>query len=106
MTTAMTTLGELIHLQRGYDLTETQRRPGSVPIVGSAGVHGYHDMARAKGPGVTLGRRGASFGKVTFVPEVFWPHNTTIFVTDFTDAEPFVTSYALHTLDSSCLKSV
>src|SRR5258708_37056474 len=73
MTTAMTTLGELIHLQRGYDLTETQRRPGSVPIVGSAGVHGYHDTARAKGPGVTLGRRGASFGKVTFVREDFWP---------------------------------
>ncbi|HKB89447.1 MAG TPA: restriction endonuclease subunit S [Opitutaceae bacterium] len=105
MTTAMTTLGELIHLQRGYDLTETQRRPGSVPIVGSAGVHGYHDTARAKGPGVTLGRRGASFGKVTFVREDFWPHNTTIFVTDFKGNEPLFISYLLQSLDFSSLNS-
>jgi hypothetical protein len=45
----MTRLGELISLQRGYDLTETQRRPGTVPIVGSAGVHGYHENANAEG---------------------------------------------------------
>jgi type I restriction enzyme S subunit len=41
-----TTIGSLISLQRGYDLTESQRRPGKIPIVGSAGVHGYHDKAR------------------------------------------------------------
>ena len=101
----MTTLGELIKLQRGYDLTETQRRPGSVPIVGSAGVHGYHDTARAKGPGVTLGRSGASFGKTTFIREDFWPHNTTIFVTDFKGNEPLFISYLLQSLDFSSLNS-
>jgi type I restriction enzyme S subunit len=101
----MTTLGELISLQRGYDLTETQRRPGSVPIVGSAGVHGYHDTAKAKGPGVTLGRSGASFGKVTFIREDFWPHNTTIFVTDFKGNEPLFISYLLKSLDFSSLNS-
>ena len=46
-----TTLGELVALQRGHDLTETQRRPGNVPVVGSAGIHGFHDTAKAKGPG-------------------------------------------------------
>ena len=101
----MTTLGELISLQRGYDLTETQRRPGSVPIVGSAGVHGYHDTAKAKGPGVTLGRSGASFGKVTFIREDFWPHNTTIFVTDFKSNEPLFIRYLLESLDFSSLNS-
>jgi type I restriction enzyme S subunit len=101
----MTTLGELINLQRGYDLTESQRRPGSVPIVGSAGVHGYHDTARVKGPGVTLGRSGASFGKTTFIREDFWPHNTTIFVTDFKGNDPLFISYLLQSLDFSSLNS-
>jgi len=101
----MTTLGELISLQRGYDLTEPQRRPGTVPIVGSAGVHGYHDTAKAQGPGVTLGRSGASFGKVTFIREDFWPHNTTIFVTDFKGNEPLFVRYLLESLDFSSLNS-
>lgn len=101
----MTTLGELISLQRGYDLTEPQRRPGSVPIVGSAGVHGYHDTAKAKGPGVTLGRSGASFGRVTFIRDEFWPHNTTIFVTDFKGNEPLFIRYLLESLDFSSLNS-
>jgi type I restriction enzyme S subunit len=101
----MTTLGELISLQRGYDLTETQRRLGSVPIVGSAGVHGYHDTARARGPGVALGRSGASFGKTTFIREDFWPHNTTIFVTDFKGNDPLFISYLLKSLDFSSLNS-
>jgi len=101
----MTTLGELISLQRGYDLTETHRRSGLVPIVGSAGVHGYHDTAKAKGPGVTLGRSGASFGKVTFIREDFWPHNTTIFVTDFKGNEPLFIRYLLESLDFSSLNS-
>lgn len=100
-----TTLGELIGLQRGYDLTETQRRSGTVPIVGSAGVHGYHDTARARGPGVTLGRSGASFGKVTFIREDFWPHNTTIFVTDFKGNDPLFIRYLLESLDFSSLNS-
>lgn len=101
----ITTLGNLISLQRGYDLTEGQRRPGSVPIVGSAGIHGYHDIARAKGPGITLGRSGASFGKVSFVAEDYWPHNTTIFVTDFKGNEPLFIRYLLESLDFSSLNS-
>jgi type I restriction enzyme S subunit len=101
----MTTLGEIVSLQRGYDLTETQRHPGMVPVVGSAGVHGYHDMAKAKGPGVTLGRSGASFGKVTYVREDFWPHNTTLFVTDFRGNEPLFIRYLLESLNFSSLNS-
>src|ERR1051325_4045479 len=36
----MTTLGELFSLQRGYDLTEPQRRIGPLRVVGSA----YDDL--------------------------------------------------------------
>ena len=55
-------LGDFISLQRGHDLTWRERRKGDVPVMGSAGENGYHDVAIAKGPGVVLGRSGASFG--------------------------------------------
>ena len=77
------TLGDFITLQRGHDLTETQRRVGAVPVMGSAGQNGFHDTAIAKGPGVVIGRSGASFGKVHYSPVDFWPHNTALYVTDF-----------------------
>jgi type I restriction enzyme S subunit len=82
------TLGELVELQRGYDLPETRRRPGTVPVCGSAGINGYHDTAKAPGPGVTVGRSGASIGVVTFVNEPYWPHNTVLFVKDFKGNDP------------------
>lgn len=101
----VTTLGELISLQRGYDLPETQRLPGSVPVVGSAGITGYHDTAKAKGPGVTVGRSGASFGKVTFIREDYWPHNAALFVTDFKGNDPQFIRYLLENIDFSSLNS-
>jgi len=101
----MTTLGELISLQRGYDLPESVRRPGAVPVVGSAGITGYHDTAKVKGPGVTLGRSGASFGKVFFVREDYWPHNAALFVTDFKGNDPLFVRYLLESLDFSSLNS-
>jgi type I restriction enzyme S subunit len=73
--------------------------------VGSAGVTGYHDTAKAKGPGVTVGRSGASFGKVTFIREDYWPHNAALFVTDFKDNEPLFIRYLLESLDFSSLNS-
>ena len=101
----MITLGELISLQRGYDLPENQRRPGNVPVLGSAGITGYHDTAKAKGSGVTVGRSGASFGKVTFIREDYWPHNAALFVTDFKGNEPLFIRYLLESLDFSSLNS-
>ena len=59
------TLGEFVTLQRGHDLTEPDRRPGLVPVMGSAGQNGTHDKSRAAGPGVVIGRSGASFGQPT-----------------------------------------
>ena len=76
-------LGEFVTLQRGHDLPDERRRPGSVPILGSFGITGWHDEAKAPGPGVTVGRSGASFGVVTYSPIDFWPLNTTLFVVDF-----------------------
>jgi type I restriction enzyme S subunit len=69
-------------LQRGYDLPQDKRTPGTVPVVSSGGVIDTHCEARAKGPGIVMGRYGST-DAVFFMDEDFWPHNTALFVTDF-----------------------
>jgi type I restriction enzyme, S subunit len=93
-----TTLGKVIELQRGYDLPERDRRPGSIPVVGSAGPNGWHDTAKAAGPGITVGRSGASVGVVTYVPQAYWPHNTVLYVKGFKGNDPRFVSYLLATM--------
>lgn len=100
-----TTLGEVITLQRGYDLPEHKRRLGAVPVIGSAGLTGWHDEARVSGPGVVVGRAGASAGEVTFVKEDFWPHNATLFVKDFKGNDPLFVAQLLRTLPFDDLNS-
>jgi type I restriction enzyme S subunit len=95
------TLGELVAIQRGHDLTENERRVGLVPVLGSAGRNGFHDSARSVGPGVVIGRSGASFGKVHYCAEDFWPHNTVLYVTDFRGNSPRFVYYCLQSIDLS-----
>jgi type I restriction enzyme S subunit len=99
------TLAEVVTLQRGYDLPEHERTPGSVPVLGSFGITGNHNLARAKGPGVTVGRSGASFGVVNYSPIDYWPHNTVLFVTDFHGNDPRFVYYLLRNTDFSHLNS-
>jgi type I restriction enzyme S subunit len=82
-------LGNFVRLQRGHDLTQEERKSGTVPVMGSAGLSGYHDTARAPGPGVVIGRSGVgSMGAVHYCRTPFWPHNTTLYVTDFFGNDP------------------
>ncbi|MER8760684.1 MULTISPECIES: restriction endonuclease subunit S [unclassified Mesorhizobium] len=99
------TLGNLVSLQRGYDLTEGERTSGPVPVIGSNGRNGWHNKARVSGPGVTVGRSGASAGVVTYVAEPFWPHNTVLYVTDFKGNEPRFVAYLLSTLNLASYNS-
>lgn len=94
-----TTLGDFVSLQRGHDLPDPQRRRGRVPILGSFGITGYHDTPKAKGPGVTVGRSGASFGVVSYSPVDYWPLNTALYVTDFNGNDERFAYYFLKTLD-------
>ena len=92
-------LGEFVGLQRGHDLTDGERSPGHVPVMGSAGMNGYHDTAKAKGPGVVVGRSGASFGQVHYCAADYWPHNTALYVTDFRGNDTRFTYYFLKAID-------
>src|SRR5688572_21306927 len=79
----VTTIGEQLLLQRGFDITKLKQRPGSVPVVSTAGVLSFHDVPMACGPGVVVGRKGNSIGKAHYVRSAFWPHDTTLWVKDF-----------------------
>lgn len=84
---AESTIGEQVTLQRGFDITKDLQRDGSVPVVSSGGVRSYHDTHMVRAPGVVMGRKG-TLGKVFFLEEDFWPHDTTLWVKDFKGNDP------------------
>lgn len=90
-------LGELLQLQREYDLPSSQMRDGDVPVAGSNGIIGYHDEARSNHPCITVGRSG-SVGKVHYYEEATWAHNTALFVKDFKGNNPKYLYYFLKNL--------
>jgi type I restriction enzyme, S subunit len=92
-------LGEFVTLQRGHDLPEGQRVPGDIPVLGSFGITGWHNVAKANGPGITVGRSGASFGVVTYSEVDFWPLNTALYVIDFHGNDPRFAYYFLRQFD-------
>lgn len=94
-------IGGFVTLRRGHDLTWRDRRDGDIPIMGSGGPNGFHDTALAKGPGVVLGRSGASFGQAHYCEPDFWPHNTALYVTDFKGNHPLFVYYLLSWIDFS-----
>ncbi|SQD94887.1 Restriction modification system DNA specificity domain [Parafrankia sp. Ea1.12] len=92
-------LADLVRLRRGFDLPAPERRAGRFPVVGSAGVSGWHDRGPLAGPGITLGRSGSSIGTVTYVPSDYWPLNTVLFVEDFQGNDPRFLYFLLRTID-------
>jgi len=99
------TIGDFVTLQRGIDLPSNARTNGSVPIMGSSGITGYHDKAACKGPGVTVGRSGASIGAVSYIEEDYWPLNTCLYVKDFHGNNPRFCYFFLETRDLAALNS-
>lgn len=98
-------LVDVVTLQRGHDLPASVREEGSVPVVGSFGVTGYHSEARYKGPCVAIGRSGASIGVATYCAEDYWPLNTCLFVKDFHGNVPRWIYYLLDSIDFSGFNS-
>lgn len=82
-----TTIGEQITLQRGFDITRSEQRPGKVPVISSGGISSYHDTSKLPGPGVILGRKGV-VGSVYYIESEYWPHDTTLWVKNFHGNDP------------------
>ncbi len=96
---------DFFQLQRGYDLTEVQAKPGIIPVVSSGGIAYFHNVAMVEPPGVITGRKGR-LGIVYYLDRAFWPHDTTLWVKDFRGNEPkfikiLLESLHLETLDAA-----
>lgn len=87
-------LGDVLTLQRGYDLPNSDRQDGDVPVVSSSGITGRHTEHKTAGPGVVTGRYG-TIGEVFYIEEDFWPLNTALFVSDFKGNHPRFSAYLL-----------
>jgi type I restriction enzyme S subunit len=99
-----TVVGDQLTLQRGFDITKKQQRPGEIPVVSSGGIKSYHDTSMVKGPGVVIGRKG-SLGTVFFLEDDYWPHDTTLWVKDFKGNSPRLIYYYFLSLDVKHLDS-
>lgn len=98
-------VSDLCRLQRGFDITEATRAPGTVPVYSSSGISYHHSTAAVRPPGLVTGRKGL-LGRVFLVDEPFWPHDTTLWADNFNGNEPkFVAcvleSFHLERLDAA-----
>lgn len=88
-------LMEIAPLQRGFDLPISNIRKGKYPVVFSNGICAYHNKYKVKGPGVITGRSG-TIGKIHYVQNNYWPHNTTLWVTNFFGNDSKFVYYLFH----------
>ena len=85
-------------LQRGFDLPAEKIIPGVYPVMMSNGIGAYHNEYKVKGPGVVTGRSG-TIGNLQYVESAFWPHNTTLWVTNFYGNHPKFIYYLYEKID-------
>lgn len=90
-------LKEVAPLQRGFDLPYSSIKKGLYPVVFSNGVGAFHSTYMVKGPGVVTGRSG-TIGKIHYVENDYWPHNTALWVTDFHNNDPLFVYYLFKTI--------
>ena len=73
-------LGDVIDLEYGKSLPHKDRKEsGDVPVYGSNGIVGQHDVALVNGPCIVVGRKGSA-GAVTLARTSCWPIDTAYFV--------------------------
>ena len=84
-------LGDVITFQRGHDLPKTNMVKGKFVVAGSNGIIGFHNKSTTKGPGVTIGRSG-NIGTPMYYPMDYWAHNTVLYIKDFKNSFPKISS--------------
>ena len=73
-------LGDVIDLEYGKSLPNKERKEsGGVPVYGSNGAVGQHNVALVNDPCIVVGRKGSA-GAVTLAMTSCWPIDTTYFV--------------------------
>ena len=91
-------LQDLVLLQRGFDITKAEQKPGEVPVFSSSGANSSHNVAKVEGPGVIIGRKG-TLGSVFYCENNYWPHDTTLWSKDLKGNNAKFVYYALQRID-------
>ena len=99
-----TNINGILTFHRGYDLTKNEMKAGRYPVIGSTSIIGYHNEFKIKGPGIVTGRSG-SLGKYQLVWDDFWPHNTSLYISDYKDHNIFFVYSLLQTVDFASLNN-
>ncbi len=74
-------------------------KKGEFPVVYSNGILRHHKHYKCEAPGLITGRSG-TIGKFTFVENgKYWPHNTSLWVTDFCGNHPQYMYYLFQTIN-------
>lgn len=93
-------LEDVAPLQRGFDLTRPNISKGPYPVIFSNGIGAWNSIYKIKGPGVITGRSG-SIGNVSYIEQNYWPHNTSLWVTNFFENYPLYIYYLYQKVDLS-----
>jgi restriction endonuclease S subunit len=72
-------LGDILTLEYGGTLSESNRIWGKYPVMGSNGIVGYHKEYLIESPSIIVGRKGSA-GKVTWIDKNCYPIDTTFYV--------------------------
>ena len=95
---------DFIKLNRGFDLPEDKVVEGIYPVVASTSIKTYQNQFKVKAPIIVTGRSG-SLGKVQYVNQDGWPHNTALYVKDFKGNEPLYVFYTMLGMDFESFNS-
>ena len=69
----MKTLGDLVEVTKGRNITKNSAKDGSVPVIaGGLSPAYYHDTANVVGPVITISASGANAGYVNLYHEDIW----------------------------------
>jgi len=91
----VTFLKRVVTFQRGHDLPADSREEGSVPVVSSGGITGFHNVPCAEAPLIVTGRYG-SIGRFELIEEDCWPLNTALYSIDLCGNDVRYVWYLLH----------
>ena len=91
-------LGNLISISSGDNLTEKEKKEGTIPVFGGNGINGFHNLSNINKISIVIGRVGAQCGCIHITPKKAWVTDNA-FVTSFD--ESFINLYWLYYLLNS-----
>lgn len=73
------TIDQIFELAYGKSLPASRRSIGAVPVYGSGGINGTHDVPLVRGPGIIIGRKG-TVGSRYWEQNDFFPIDTVFYL--------------------------